>query len=82
MSSIRVRCFGRLAEEAEPDFTVAVPAEGLTLGALRLRLARELGAPSLLDRHVRGAIGDEMAQDDRRVFAGDEVDFLAPLSGG
>lgn len=82
MTEILVRCYGRLAEEAQREFSVAVPAGGLTVGTLRKQLAQQFGAPRLLDPLVRAAVRDELVQEEAIVRPGEEVDFLAPLSGG
>jgi molybdopterin converting factor small subunit len=82
VTAILVRFYGRLAEEVQPECSLTVGLSGLTIADLRQKLAEIYAAPSLLGPRVRAAVGDEMALEDTIVRPGDEVDFLAPLSGG
>jgi molybdopterin converting factor small subunit len=63
---------------------VTIPAEGWTVAELRGTLcAGDVAAASALTNpRVRVAIDQEIAFDDRRVYPGQEVAFLAPVSGG
>lgn len=65
--------------------TFETAREAATLGELRAALAardeRSAKAFSNL-RRVRGAVNQEMAEDDAAVRDGDEVAFFPPVTGG
>lgn len=82
MTETRIRFYGRLAEELQPELSLPFPAQGLTVAELREVLAERFGAPRLLDGRVKAAVRDEIAGEQRLVAPGEQVDFLAPLSGG
>lgn len=81
--SVEALFFGRPADVLGPRLTVDVPPEGLTLGALRRRLAETARTPEvLLDRTVRGAIDGMTAAEANWVLPGQEVAFFSAVSGG
>lgn len=82
VQEVVLRFYGRLAEEVGCDLRVRTPAEGLTIGALRRQLAEQYGLQHLCSPRVKVAVGDEFVGDDHLVRGGDDVEFLAPLSGG
>ena len=82
MTSVLIRLYGRLAEQAERELTFPICEQGLPVSSLRHRVAEQLGVRLLLDQRVRAAVGDEIVQEETIVRPGDEVDFLAPVSGG
>lgn len=79
---MKVEFYGQIERTFGGAAEVAVPAEGLTVTALRRRLADQYQADAVLDRSVRAAVNDEIVVDARRVFPSDTVEFLSPLSGG
>jgi molybdopterin converting factor small subunit len=82
VSTATIRFYGRLAEELQPELSLTIPSEGITVAELRKVLAGQLDAPRLLDRTVRVAAGDEIVRDEHLILPGQLVDILAPLSGG
>lgn len=79
----RILFFGRLAEQLGREREVDIPAEGCTLGELRIRLAREpdfaLLAPGA---GMLASVDQEIAQDDELLLPDREIAFFSPLSGG
>lgn len=64
--------------------TLELPAEIETVAALRKLLAAR-GAPwtaLVTTKNLRAAVNQEMAGQDARVHAGDEVAFFPPVTGG
>ncbi len=64
--------------------TLELPAEIKTVAALRELLAAR-GAPwtaLVTTKNLRAAVNHEMAGQDARVHAGDEVAFFPPVTGG
>jgi molybdopterin converting factor small subunit len=82
VSSVLVRFYGRLAEEVQPEFVLPIAREGLTIGEVRRKIADQFSGSRLLDPEIRAVLGDEVVQEGMMIFPGDEVEFLAPLSGG
>ena len=79
----RVVLYGRLAEilGREIDVAVEVPC---SVAALRARIAadhRDAAGP-LADRRVRACVGNLVVGDDHPVGPSEEVELLAPVSGG
>lgn len=81
MAAILIRFFGRFAEQAGQELSFEMPEDGLFISDLRAQLAERFG-PELLDPRVRAAVGDVIVGDERKVRPGEQVDILAPLSGG
>lgn len=81
MAAISIHFYGRLAEQAGQELSFEVPEDGLAIRDLRAQLAERFG-PDLLDPRVRAAVGDVIVGDDRTIRPGEQVDILAPLSGG
>lgn len=83
---IKLVYFARLREAlgcAAED--VALPPDVTDVGALRAWLARRGGTWTqafMSDGTVRAAVNQEMAANDTRVAAGDEVAFFPPVTGG
>ncbi len=64
--------------------TLELPAEIETVAGLRELLAAR-GAPwtaLVTTKNLRAAVNQEMAGQDARVHAGDEVAFFPPVTGG
>ena len=79
----RVVLYGRLAQIPGREIEVAVEAP-CTVAALRARIAadhRDAAGP-LADGRVRACLGNLVVGDDHPVGPSDEVELLAPLSGG
>ncbi|HRO32114.1 MAG TPA: MoaD/ThiS family protein [Brevundimonas sp.] len=82
---IRVQFFGRPSDVFGAEQLCAAPAQGLTLGALRQRLAQSLageGGEILLDPSVRGGVDDQVFADSATVKPGQTVLFFSTFSGG
>ena len=80
---MKIKFHGRLAGVLGRDLDLVVE-EPCTIARLRDRIAaaRPAAAGLLEDRRVRACVGSELVADDHRVEATDEVEFLAPVSGG
>ncbi|MDP9412602.1 MAG: MoaD/ThiS family protein [Pseudomonadota bacterium] len=77
--------FGRLADVAGgSEAKVELPPHVTDTGALRDWLGRDDPALGLELRHpsVRIAVNQEVAVGDIAIGSGDEIAFLAPMSGG
>lgn len=80
---MKVLFYGKLASAAGAELDV--PIEGPTSVA---GLRRQLGAANpglaetLCDRRVRAVVGEAFVGDDHLLGPGDEVEFLAAVSGG
>lgn len=81
--AMKIIFHGRLADLVGRELDLHLE-EPCTIARLRQRIAASFpAAASLLeDRRVRACVMDELVADDRRVQATDEVEFLAPVSGG
>lgn len=83
---IKVLYFASLRDKlGRGEETVELPVEATTLAGVREALVAR-GAPweaafANLKR-IRGAVNQEMAEDDAPVKAGDEVAFFPPVTGG
>jgi molybdopterin converting factor small subunit len=80
---MKVIFYGRLASMLGRELDLAVD-EPCTVGELRERIMDSFPAAAqmLEDKRVRACVGGELVSDDHRVGAADEVEFLAPVSGG
>jgi molybdopterin synthase sulfur carrier subunit len=83
-TSVRVLCFGRIADPYGRSISVAIPARGCTLNELRARIARQVDGAghALADPCIRVAIDQVIAVGDAWVSPGQEVAFLSAFSGG
>jgi len=80
---MRVFFYGKLASALGPRLDV--PLEGpCSVAGLRRHLVATYPqvADALEDRRVRAIVGDTVVGDDHALGAQDEVEFLAPVSGG
>lgn len=83
--TIFVEFMGRPSEIFGRRLEVEIPEQGLELGALRRRLAERFageGGEVLLERFIRGGVGDEIATDSVLAHPGQTVFFFSPYSGG
>lgn len=80
---MKITFYGRLASIVGRDLELAID-QPCTIGHLRHRLAEAYpeAARWLHDRRARAAVAGELAPDGRILAATDEVEFLAPVSGG
>ena len=80
---MKVIFYGKLASVLGRELEFAVE-DRCTVAALREQIvaAFPTAAPSLEDRRVRACVSGELVPDDRWVEGADEVEFLAPVSGG
>ena len=80
---MKILFFGKLQEAFGSELEVPVVAS-LSVADLRHRLIADYpeGAEALLDQRVRTFVGNSLVCDDHKVLVGDEVGFLAPVSGG
>lgn len=81
-SLMKVGFHGRIGTPFGGAADVTVPADGLTVMALRRLLADQYESDAVLDRTIRAAVNDDIVLDTHRVYPGDVVEFLSPLSGG
>lgn len=81
--SSRILFHGRLADLFERDLEIATP-RGCSIGDLRTRIAAQYphAADALCNSRVRACVGDSIVHDNHRIAPGDQVEFLAPVSGG
>jgi molybdopterin converting factor small subunit len=79
---VQVRLFARARDLAGADTVVVELPEGATVGDVRRRLAAAYPAlAGLLERSAL-AVGDEFAEDTRRLPVAAEIALLPPVSGG
>ena len=81
MSGVKVLLFGAAADRAGTRETV-IPVEEVTLEELWPLLAERHPDLSPMRGTLAFAVNGEYARGDARVFAGDEVAVLPPVSGG
>lgn len=80
---MKILLHGRLAEAIGPE--VAVDAEpGCSIAELRARIAGDHPATSgtLANTRARACVDGTLVQDDYRVSAGQQVEFMPPVCGG
>ena len=80
---MKVTFYGKLADLLGRELDLAVTAR-CTVAAVRSRIAQSHpdAAPTLEDRRVRACVGSTLVQDDHPLDPYDDVEFLAPVSGG
>lgn len=80
---MKVTFYGKLAAMLGTELELAVETP-CTVASLRTRIAEAHpdAARSLADRRVRACIGSRLVPDNHPLAAADEVEFLAPVSGG
>ena len=82
-SSMRVSFYGKLASAIGAQLDV--PIDGpCSVGGLRRHLVDTYPdvADALQDKRVKALIGETVVGDDYTISTHDEVEFLAPVSGG
>ena len=81
---INVLFFGRMADVSETrTLTVALPAGGLDLAALRDQIfAEALITGRVRAGEIRMSVNQSMVKDERALRDGDEVAFFSLFSGG
>ena len=75
-----VRFYGSLADAIGPE--IDLPAAGVSVGEVRRIVASAHCAAAAALGRSRALIGDHAVGDDRLVAAGDQLEFLPPVSGG
>lgn len=80
---MKVTFYGKLASMLGHELELAVETP-CTVARLRSRIvdAYPEAAQSLDDRRVKACIGSRLVADDHPLAPADEVEFLAPVSGG
>ena len=80
---MRITFYGKLASELGRELELPVD-ESCTVGELRERIVDSFPAAAqmLEDKRVRACVGGQLVSDNHRVGSTDEVEFLAPVSGG
>lgn len=83
MPAMKIKFYGKLADIVGRDLDLAIVGH-CTIGELRERLSEAYPAIAspLQDKRVRAFIGSVIATDERQIRSHDEVEFLAPVSGG
>jgi molybdopterin converting factor small subunit len=81
---LAVLLFGPLGERFGRRIETSIPAAGLTVAALRRRLAERLGAggEAVLSPAVRVCLDHTIAAEDAPVRPGQEIAVLPVFSGG
>ena len=81
--STRILFHGRLADVLGRDLEVAAP-RSCSVAELRTQIAAEHpnAADAICNSRVRACVGDSIVPDSHRIAPGDQVEFLAPVSGG
>jgi molybdopterin converting factor small subunit len=80
---MRVRFYGKLSAALGPQVDIAVETPCTVAGLRRhLRATHPALAEMLDDKRVRAVVGDCVVPDVYRLAPGDELEFLAPVSGG
>lgn len=79
----KVLFHGRLADLLGRDLQVAAP-RGCSIADLRSQIAAEYphAADALRNSRVRACVGDSIVADSHYIAPSDQVEFLAPVSGG
>lgn len=80
----RILFFGRVAERLGAEGSLALPAEGLTVGEIRQQLAGrdEIATEALLRPDVRASVDQVVVGEDARARPGQEIAFFSLFSGG
>lgn len=80
---MRIFFYGRLASALGPQVDVPIETP-CSVGGLRRHLVATYPevANALRDNRVRALVGETIVGDDHPLDASDEVEFLAPVSGG
>jgi len=80
---MRIIFYGKLADMLgrELDLPIETPC---SVAEIRHRIAQAYPeiARSLTDRRVRACVGSTLVPDDHTLAGADDVEFLAPVSGG
>lgn len=80
---MKVRLYGKLSAALGPELEVPAALPSTVAGLRRQLAAMNPGiAEALNDNRVRAVVGDSIVADSRRLDPDDEVEFLAPVSGG
>ena len=80
---MKVLFYGKLSSAFGSEVDVAL-SHPCTVAALRRRLVADLPefAEVLQDKRVRAFVGDTLVADAHQLAEDDQVEFLAPVSGG
>lgn len=80
---MKIRFYGRLGELVGREIDVDIAGEGMSVAALRERLAAQFPAASAdIGRRSRACVADAIVGEGHLLAAGDTVEFFPPLSGG
>ncbi len=80
---MKVRFYGKLSAALGPQVDIAVEAPCTVAGLRRQLRASHPGLAEMLDdKRVRAVVGDSVVPDIYQLEPGDELEFLAPVSGG
>jgi molybdopterin converting factor small subunit len=78
---VRILLYGRLAETIDRHIELDAP-RGWSIAELRRRIAADHPAAADSLERSRACIGNAVVGDDHILSAGDDVEFLPPVSGG
>ena len=83
MQTVNVRFYGKLSAAFGSQLKMPITTP-CTVAALRRMLvgAHPQAAEALQDKRVRAIVGNTVVPDTHQLVPGDEVEFLAPVSGG
>lgn len=80
---MKVFFYGKLADAIGPQLDVSIEAPCSVAGLRRHLVASHPAvAEALQDRRVKALVGEAFVADDYTLGPQDEVEFLAPVSGG
>lgn len=80
---MRVFFYGKLADAIGPQLDVSIETPCSVAGLRRQLVASHPAiAEALQDRRVKALVGEAFVADDHTLGPQDEVEFLAPVSGG
>ncbi len=79
---MRVLLYGRIAEAIDRRVELVDAPDGCSVAELRRRLAGDYPAAAATLARSRAIIGSTVVGDDHVLSAGDDVEFLPPVSGG
>lgn len=82
-TTTKILFHGRLADALGRDLEVEAP-QGCSIADIRALIGAEYpdSAEAIGVSRARACVGDSIVADSRRIFPGEVVEFLPPVSGG
>jgi len=79
---MKIEFYGKIANSFDQPVDISLPEEGMSVSALRTRLANQFDVHDMRQSFIRAVVNDAFVSETHVVAPGDTMAFFSPVSGG